>query len=204
MLNLTDFAREVHAVAVEHGWWEGERDEPTLVSLMCCEVAEAMEEYRASRPMVWRECDEAEEGEDVPWCIGPECECLEGDECCIGAMGEKPEGIAVELIDCCLRILDLAGARGWEMWQDRTFDAWRVADCERVEHLSMGELTVWLFYELSGLVVSGQVYQLDKLVQIVGSIAGWVEAQGVDFEVVLRAKHEYNKTRSYRHGGKRC
>lgn len=201
MLDLNAFAKEVHAVAVEHGWWEGERDEPTLVSLMCCEVAEAMEEYRASRPMVWFECATSKLPCDAD---ENECSCWDGEECCAGDRGSKPEGIAVELIDCCLRILDLAGARGWEMWQDRTFDAWRVADCERVEHLSMGELTVWLFYELSGLVVSGQVYQLDKLVRIVGSIAGWVEAQGVDYETVLRAKHEYNKTRSYRHGGKRC
>ena len=200
MLDLNAFAKEVHAVAVEHGWWDGERDEVTLVSLMCCEVAEAMEEYRANRPMVWQRCtwDDSVCNEDVV------CDHLVGDDCDCGNRDDKPEGIAVELIDCCLRILDLAGARGWEMWQDRTFDAWRVADCERVEHLSMGELTVWLFYELSGLVISGQVYQLDKLVQIVGSIAGWVEAQGVDFETVLRAKHEYNKTRPYRHGGNRC
>lgn len=199
MLNLTDFTREVHAVAVEHGWWEGERDEPTLVSLMCCEVAEAMEEYRARRPMVWHLCMES-----GTVCDMERCENWEDGKCGTDDMTSKPEGIAVELIDCCLRILDLAGARGWEMWQDRTFDVWRVANCERVEHLSMGELTAWLFYELSGLVATGQVHQLDKLVQIVGSIAGWVEAQGVDFEAVLRAKHEYNKTRSYRHGGKRC
>ena len=24
MLDLNEFAREVHAVSVEHGWWEGE------------------------------------------------------------------------------------------------------------------------------------------------------------------------------------
>lgn len=145
---------------------------------MCCEVAEAMEEYRARRPMVYVLDIEGDEK------ITPRYE-TDPDR----FAGRKPEGIAVELVDCCLRILDLAGKRHWEMWPDSAFDAWKVADCEHVEHLTMGKLTVWLFYELSGLVVSGQVYQMDKLVQIVGSIAGWVEAQGVDFEEVLRTKH---------------
>jgi len=26
----------------------------------------------------------------------------------------------------------------------------------------------------------------------------------VDMDEIMRLKHEYNKTRSYRHGGKRC
>lgn len=52
--------------------------------------------------------------------------------------GEKPEGVAVELADCLLRILDYCGYAG------------------------------------------------------------------IDIEEALRLKHEYNKTRSYRHGGKKC
>lgn len=50
--------------------------------------------------------------------------------------GGKPEGVAVEMADCIIRILD------------------------------------------------------------------WAAHEGVDMDVIIRAKHEYNKTRSYRHGGK--
>ena len=36
------------------------------------------------------------------------------------------------------------------------------------------------------------------------TVREWLEDQGVDMDEILRLKHEYNKTRPYRHGGKRC
>lgn len=33
-------------------------------------------------------------------------------------------------------------------------------------------------------------------------IVEWTEKAGVDMEKILDIKHEYNKTRPYRHGGK--
>lgn len=106
MLDLNEFAKEVHAVSVEHGWWEGERDDAKCVALMCCEVAEALEEYRDGRPMVWRLCMES-----GTVCDMESCENWEDGKCATDDMTSKPEGIAVELIDCCLRILDFTGER---------------------------------------------------------------------------------------------
>lgn len=54
------------------------------------------------------------------------------------AQSKKPEGVAVELADCVIRILDYCGHAG------------------------------------------------------------------IDIEEAIRIKHEYNKTRPYRHGGKKC
>ena len=54
------------------------------------------------------------------------------------AQSKKPEGVAVELADCMIRILDYCGHAG------------------------------------------------------------------IDIEEAIRIKHEYNKTRPYRHGGKKC
>ena len=66
-----------------------------------------------------------------------EYDCLNyGDEAHCRFRGTKPEGIAVEMIDCIIRILD------------------------------------------------------------------WCAKEGVDVDAILTAKHEYNKTRPYRHGGK--
>ena len=35
-------------------------------------------------------------------------------------------------------------------------------------------------------------------------VLAWVAKQGIDPWELLRIKHEYNKTRPYKHGGKKC
>lgn len=102
-MNLNKFAREVHANARAHGWWDEERDPAEIIALIHSEWSEALEEYRAGRPMVWyavnadcRMCG------DRPVIYNEICETNNCDA------GHKPEGIAVELIDGCIRILDFA------------------------------------------------------------------------------------------------
>ncbi|WP_317380446.1 hypothetical protein [uncultured Intestinimonas sp.] len=103
---LNELAKEAHQIAKEHGWWDQEPTFGDLVALMHSELSEALEEYRAGRPMVWHKED-------------------------------KPEGISVELADCIIRILD------------------------------------------------------------------WAGKEGVDLDAVIREKMAYNRTRPYRHGGKK-
>lgn len=189
MLNLTDFAKEVHAVAVEHGWWEGERDESTLVSLMCCEVAEAMEEYRAGRPMVWHLCMES-----GGVCDMEACENWEDGSCATDDMTSKPEGIAVELVDGCIRILDLMAAKGMDFEQ-----AGYIVGGPR----TLPKLVAVLHYATAKSAESERE-TASWLNGCIEAVREWLDEQGVDFEEVLRTKHEYNKTRPYRHGGKRC
>lgn len=131
-LNINDFAKEVHENAKAHGWWEEPRSFGEIIALCHSELSEALEEYRERRPKVWRHCD-----------LDEKIVCGEGEyyhtvHCCTscGHRGEKPEGIAVELADCIIRILDYCGH------------------------------------------------------------------EGIDIEEALRIKHEYNKGRPYRHGGK--
>ena len=104
---LNELAKEIHANAVAHGWWEEERRFGDIVALCHSELSEALEEYRAGRPMVWYECLVSESSCE-PGHYHYSVHCCEG----CGNKGEKPEGIAVEMADCIIRILDWCGKEG--------------------------------------------------------------------------------------------
>ena len=107
---LNELSREIHENAAEHGWWDEERGFPEIVALCHSELSEALEDYRNGRMP-----DEVYHGN-----------------------GGKPEGIAVEMADCMIRILD------------------------------------------------------------------WCGKAGIDIDAIMREKCDYNRTRPYRHGGKKC
>ena len=125
---LNQLRDEVHKNAIEHGWWEKEREFGTLVALMHSELSEALEEWRNGRKPdeVYFSCTSSKNIYDGVHC---------GEECDL-CTGGKPEGIPIELADCIIRILDYCGAKG------------------------------------------------------------------IDIEEAIQIKHEYNKNRPYRHGGK--
>ena len=107
---ISSIAREVHQIAIEHGWWE--TDCTVTDFLMNCvgELAEALEAYSHKQPII--KITDTKYG--TP----------------------KPEGFAVELADCIIRILDYCAAKD------------------------------------------------------------------IDIETIIKIKNDYNKTRSWRHGGK--
>ena len=125
---MNELAREIHENAIAHGWWDGqERKLPEILMLTVSELAEALEEYRDGAPLFY--CDAYDEN-ICGNCMSQRGACVQGNR--------KPEGIAVELADAIIRILDY---------------------CGKAE---------------------------------------------INIESVIRLKHEYNKTRPYRHGGKAC
>lgn len=123
---LNDLARDIHQNAVDHGWWEERRSFGEIIALCHSELSEALEEYRNGKSNLYYKCTS---GKNIS--SGSMC----GEECDI-CTGGKPEGIAIELADCIIRILDTC-------------------------------------YDM-----------------------------GIDIEEAIRIKHEYNKTRPWRHGGK--
>jgi NTP pyrophosphatase (non-canonical NTP hydrolase) len=120
---LNKLRDEIHQNAINHGWWEEERTFGDIIALCHSELSEALEEYRENKPLIW-------------------CADYVGEVNCIACFKQfgkcryKPEGIAIELADCIIRILDYCGHKG------------------------------------------------------------------IDIENAIWIKHEYNKTRPYRHGGK--
>ncbi len=128
---LNELAKEIHQTAVEHGWWENAPSFGEVVALCHSELSEALEEYRAKRPMVYADQIVEDPKSAAGW------EMQRTTDLKRFSPADKPEGIAVEMADCLIRILD------------------------------------------------------------------WAAHEGVDMDAIVRTKMEYNKTRTYRHGGKK-
>lgn len=108
---INQVAREIHENAVAHGWWDEERRFPEIIALCHSELSEALEEYRSGRPNEWYACEEGE----VEQVCNPEdqYDCMNyADKENCKYRSKKPEGIAVELADCIIRILDWCGKEG--------------------------------------------------------------------------------------------
>ena len=133
-MNLNQWRNEIHKSAVEHGWWEEERSFGDIIALCHSELSESLEEYRNGKPNFYYKCL-IDESDECCICEPENSGCGYQSDMC-NEKSKKPEGIAIELADCIIRILDYCGK------------------------------------------------------------------EGIDIEEAVRIKHEYNKTRPHRHGGK--
>lgn len=112
-MNLNEWAREIHENAVNHGFWNPKMEFNTALMLIVGEIAEAMEEHRAGHPMEWHECPVFKSAT----CTNNNgaCEYLQGLPCSVNVDKCKPEGIAVEMADALIRILDWFGSEGLDV-----------------------------------------------------------------------------------------
>lgn len=189
-LDLNKMIKEIHDNAVAHGFWEGGRNLALTRALIHSEWSEALEEYRAGRPMFWRKCRAPLE---IKSCCRYEGKCEEMEGCKFGGdyIYPKPEGIAVELLDGVIRILDLMGDQG---------DQYEYGDGipDRIlEYYDLPEIVDLLH------AITVNFPNPEFMCRAVARTTRWLETQGVDWEALLLMKHEYNKSRPYLHG-KKC
>lgn len=205
-MNLNQFAQEVHQNAVDHGFWEEERTIEESIALIHSEWSEAFEEYRANRPMHYYNLDfiTCDSCPNHPFIMDETCE---NDQC---ECGRKPEGIAVELIDGCIRILDLACNSDFDL-TNMNFNRHLEYYCDYIPDIPLPRLIADAHWHTSEALTSFLGLRAKKepkecfkrLIDLVFFVCAWIKNQGLDPIKLLREKHEYNKTRPYKHG-KRC
>lgn len=219
---VKELARMVHQNAREHGWWDEHRPIMEVFALICSEWSEALEEAREGNPMAYVVADvrgpeqienvfqKVERGEDGRYVHGS-----------TQFLGKKPEGIAIELMDGVIRIMDLLGYLGEDYrvvdddGQDQTVENLYGKDrilAEEDMPESVGELVMMLMmYTSMCLIADGDMPDQDGISEVDGirylmgaaSIAlSWVKDMGMDPMALLIEKHEYNKGRPYKHGKK--
>lgn len=207
-MNWNDFSAEVHQNAVEHGWWDERRSFGEIVALCHSELSEALEELRARRPMMWFACTEADP--EKPCCPEDEYDCqYYGKEVECEYRNTKPEGIAVELADCIIRIMDWfgqeeidVGALFAQLPKTMMCDVPAPIYASSLgDRIARWHLLISLSFSCWGHIFGAHAAAL-RLALCVREIMYWAHENGVCMESILLKKHEYNKTRPYRHGGK--
>ncbi|AEY65403.1 hypothetical protein [Clostridium sp. BNL1100] len=176
---LNDLAKEVHQNAVEHGWWKQDRSFGEIIALCHSELSEALEEYRNASDRIRKLPMYFSGGGYVAGAV---------TECC-----KKPEGIAVELADCIIRILDYFGREGIN-----------------IDKLDSCHLSVMVLNNFGDLIAAYHMYLSKALEEyenswlkgLVEQIYSYCERNEIDMDAVIQIKHMYNKTRPYKHGGK--
>ena len=195
---ISDLAKEVHENAVAHGWWDEERKPPEIIALIHSEWSEALEEARAGRPMVYRPCADCDDG---PCTVEPD----DVTRCGFKAEGCKPEGIAVELIDGCIRILDYIGKLGVlkQDSSDPELEMNTFTDDADLIKEDLPDMVAHLHWFTSHALYTECDYTRSMyLILSMSAALSWVKKQGIDPLQLLLEKHEYNKTRPYKHGKK--
>lgn len=83
-MTLNEYATTIHYIALQHGWWNTERNFGEMIALMHSELSEALEAHRNSKEAFY-------------------------------IKDNKPEGWAVELVDCMIRIMDTLKERDMDI-----------------------------------------------------------------------------------------
>ena len=115
----------------------------------------------------------------------------------------KPEGIAVELADTVIRILDYFGKIGYTV-EELSASNPETDDVDETPYQNFGDFVTNCHADVSAAYDDMNGERNLYLCDCCARIERWFRRNGLDLEEVITIKNEYNKSRPYRHGGKKC
>ncbi|MEA4999659.1 MAG: hypothetical protein VB087_09765 [Candidatus Limiplasma sp.] len=198
-------AEEVHACAVAHGWYEQAPSMTAVLTNIHAEFSEAWEAFRDHRPMLWHACG-LNEADTL--CTGCTTGCTQ--------MSVKPEGIAIELADAVLRMLDTCGfeqldiAAALEQMPALLCSHARAFLRQENTNVPLADLLAYLHEVISCAHVEYRVATGKAncntesfFAECILLISDYIRRHSdTTLAECIQFKHAYNLTRPYRHGGK--
>lgn len=198
-----DMIKEAYVVAKDHGWWDGNVSLAQTIAMIHSEWSEALDEYRNERAMIYyncREgfpCDPRDEFDCMNFEVMNECENRD----------HKPEGVAVELADGVIRIFDFFGRNDISVGFENLSDPIPLEARAEYALCDLPTLIAGL-HEATTMAYQGASIKEQKLyaslMMCVCMVESWIEGKGYDLVEIIKLKMAYNRTRPYRHGGKKC
>ncbi len=187
-IDFSKLVKDIHMNALTHGWWDTARPESETIALIHSEWSEALEAHRAGEGLMFTK--------ESVWPVGSEK----------APTKEKPEGIAVELIDGCIRIYDYAQHKGIPINDPFDDSPWPI-DVSEIPYGSFPKMIADLHWLTTNVYRSAYGFhdpcneaKATYLSAIIRIVFLWCTRQGIDPLVVMKWKHEYNVTRPYKHG----
>lgn len=171
MIDLNTLAADIHAAAVEKGFWDVEDAADKHVAKMHSELSEAVQTDRAG----------------IMYEVERE--------------GAKPEGVAAELADFVMMALDLLAREDFDMDEISMHVHKVIRSSERCLHQARESTLPALVNNVHKLVSSAVFgNKLDLLCVAVIVVDAWLRARGHGLWEIIRSKMEYNKSRPKLHG----
>jgi hypothetical protein len=183
-MDLPAMQAEVRKVNLDKGWWDEEVLFPEAMALLHTEIAEASDAWRR-----WG-TDDATGKHSPEWTDGL----------------PKPEGVGSEFADILIRLLDDDERYGIRLAEKMAsyHGAFSISDSFLTNMNTLHTQTAWasVLWE-SGSPEFDQVTWAGYLTRVLAFTMQLAEHYGIDLMREYRRKVAYNKTRPYRHGGKR-
>lgn len=182
MIDLNKLAAEIHEAAVKKGFWEVEDAEERHVAKMHSELSEAIQEDRCGRPLLYVDDIEVMDRITDPAMFD----------------GRKPEGVAAELADFVMMVLDWARER--DVVIADTGKVFQKEPAFKIDEVTLPHL-VNNMHEGVMLVMNDWVPKPDlQIAFMTYCVEHWLKARGIDLFDVIRQKMAYNESRPELHG----
>ena len=188
MTDLNKLAEELHAAAVEKGFWGVEEAEIKHIAKMHSELSEAVQEDRCGRPMLYVDDIYVADGITDP---------AQFD-------GRKPEGVAAELADFVMMVLDFCSQVKLDparALHGIDYEAYRSKMYADVKSMSLPEFVLMQHRAIDDLTYPESIKAMGgALLVTTYGVQLWLEIRGYDLWQVIRLKMEYNRSRPALHG----